>query len=192
MCTACLASVLTRSPLGRWSLLGARTSHLIPADVSDRDSANAAMTTAIRAMPQLASRPTVQEIYDELKLPDDVAWNPGDDFDGDYLELGYTYSLEDEGVDLSIAATFSDDLPDQRFETVVEDRHAQCLDHIGDRDRLDGNAPERADGDVRDEPARGHQRTALSHTPLAHDPGPIAREPAYTHLPPALPRLQPG
>jgi hypothetical protein len=35
----------------------------------------------------------------------------GDDFDGDYLELGYTYSMEDEGVDLSIAAVFSDDLP---------------------------------------------------------------------------------
>ncbi len=35
----------------------------------------------------------------------------GDDFDGDYLELGYTYSMEEEGVDLSIAATYSDDLP---------------------------------------------------------------------------------
>jgi uncharacterized protein (TIGR02001 family) len=33
------------------------------------------------------------------------------DFDGDYLELGYVYSLEDMGVDVSIAATFSDDLP---------------------------------------------------------------------------------
>ena len=35
----------------------------------------------------------------------------GDDFDGDYVELGYTYSMEDEGIDLSIAAVFSDDLP---------------------------------------------------------------------------------
>jgi hypothetical protein len=35
----------------------------------------------------------------------------GDDFDGDYLELGYTYSMEDDGIDLSIAAVFSDDLP---------------------------------------------------------------------------------
>ena len=35
----------------------------------------------------------------------------GDDFDGDYLELGYTYSMEDKGVDLSIAAVLSDDLP---------------------------------------------------------------------------------
>ena len=34
-----------------------------------------------------------------------------DDFDGDYFELGYTYSMEDEGIDFSIAATFSDDLP---------------------------------------------------------------------------------
>jgi hypothetical protein len=34
-----------------------------------------------------------------------------DDFDGDYFELGYTYSMEDEGLDFSIAATFSDDLP---------------------------------------------------------------------------------
>lgn len=33
------------------------------------------------------------------------------DFDGDYLELGYTYSMEEEGIDLSVAATFSDDLP---------------------------------------------------------------------------------
>ena len=35
----------------------------------------------------------------------------GDDFDGDYFELGYTYSMEDEGIDLSIATVFSDDLP---------------------------------------------------------------------------------
>lgn len=35
----------------------------------------------------------------------------GDDFDGDYFELGYTYSMEGPGVDLSIAAVFSDDLP---------------------------------------------------------------------------------
>jgi uncharacterized protein (TIGR02001 family) len=35
----------------------------------------------------------------------------GDDFDGDYLELGYTYSMEDMGVDLSVAVTWSDDLP---------------------------------------------------------------------------------
>jgi len=35
----------------------------------------------------------------------------GDEFDGDYFELGYTYSMEDVGVDLSIAATYSDDLP---------------------------------------------------------------------------------
>jgi uncharacterized protein (TIGR02001 family) len=43
----------------------------------------------------------------------------GDDFetvlvgpagDADYLELGYTYSMEDMGVDLSFALTFSDDL----------------------------------------------------------------------------------
>jgi len=42
----------------------------------------------------------------------------GDDFeqvlvgpgDGDYLELGYAYSLEDLGVDLSFALTYSDDL----------------------------------------------------------------------------------
>jgi hypothetical protein len=34
-----------------------------------------------------------------------------DDFDGDYLELGYTYSMEEMGVDLSVAVTFSDDLP---------------------------------------------------------------------------------
>ncbi len=35
----------------------------------------------------------------------------GDDFDGDYFELGYTYSMEDEGLDFSIATVFSDDLP---------------------------------------------------------------------------------
>ena len=34
----------------------------------------------------------------------------GDDFDGDYLELGYVYSLEDHGVDLSLAVVTSDDL----------------------------------------------------------------------------------
>ena len=32
------------------------------------------------------------------------------DFDGDYIELGYTYSMEDAGVDLSIALVGSDDL----------------------------------------------------------------------------------
>lgn len=32
------------------------------------------------------------------------------DFDGDYIELGYTYSMEDSGVDLSIALVGSDDL----------------------------------------------------------------------------------
>jgi hypothetical protein len=32
------------------------------------------------------------------------------DFDGDYLEVGYTYSIEDAGVDLSIALVGSDDL----------------------------------------------------------------------------------
>ena len=35
----------------------------------------------------------------------------GDEFDGDYLEVGYTYSMEDVGVDLSVAVTWSDDLP---------------------------------------------------------------------------------
>jgi hypothetical protein len=34
-----------------------------------------------------------------------------EDFDGDYFELGYTYSVEEHGVDLSIATIFSDDLP---------------------------------------------------------------------------------
>jgi hypothetical protein len=34
-----------------------------------------------------------------------------DDFDGDYFELGYAYSIEDAGVDLSIALVNSDDLP---------------------------------------------------------------------------------
>ncbi len=33
-----------------------------------------------------------------------------DEFDGDYFEMGYTYSIEDAGVDLSIAAVFSDEL----------------------------------------------------------------------------------
>jgi hypothetical protein len=32
------------------------------------------------------------------------------DFDGDYFELGYTYSIEDAGVDLSVAVVTSDDL----------------------------------------------------------------------------------
>ncbi len=35
----------------------------------------------------------------------------GDDFDGEYFEIGYTYSLEDQGIDLSIAVVNSDDLP---------------------------------------------------------------------------------
>jgi uncharacterized protein (TIGR02001 family) len=35
----------------------------------------------------------------------------GDDFDGDYLEIGYTYSIEDDGVDLSVSMVYSDDLP---------------------------------------------------------------------------------
>lgn len=34
----------------------------------------------------------------------------GDDFDGDYFEIGYTYSIEEHGVDLSIALVTSDDL----------------------------------------------------------------------------------
>jgi hypothetical protein len=34
----------------------------------------------------------------------------GDDFDGDYLEVGYTYSMEEAGVDLSVAVITSDDL----------------------------------------------------------------------------------
>ena len=34
----------------------------------------------------------------------------GDEFDGDYFELGYTYSIEDSGVDLSVAVVQSDDL----------------------------------------------------------------------------------
>lgn len=32
------------------------------------------------------------------------------DFDGDYLEVGYTYSMEEQGVDLSVAVVTSDDL----------------------------------------------------------------------------------
>jgi hypothetical protein len=32
------------------------------------------------------------------------------DFDGDYFELGYVYSIEDHGVDLSFAVVQSDDL----------------------------------------------------------------------------------
>jgi uncharacterized protein (TIGR02001 family) len=35
----------------------------------------------------------------------------GDDFDGDYFEMGYTYSVEDQGIDLSVAVINSDDLP---------------------------------------------------------------------------------
>jgi uncharacterized protein (TIGR02001 family) len=34
----------------------------------------------------------------------------GDEFDGDYFELGYTYSMEEQGVDLSVAVVTSDDL----------------------------------------------------------------------------------
>jgi len=33
-----------------------------------------------------------------------------DEFDGDYIEVGYTYSIEDAGVDLSLALVGSDDL----------------------------------------------------------------------------------
>ena len=32
------------------------------------------------------------------------------DFDGDYYEMGYTYSLEDAGVDFTFALVYSDDL----------------------------------------------------------------------------------
>lgn len=39
----------------------------------------------------------------------------GDDFDGDYFELGYTYSIEEHGVDLGIALVHSDDLPVTNF-----------------------------------------------------------------------------
>jgi uncharacterized protein (TIGR02001 family) len=39
----------------------------------------------------------------------------GDDFDGDYFELGYTYSIEEHGVDLAIALIHSDDLPVTNF-----------------------------------------------------------------------------
>lgn len=39
----------------------------------------------------------------------------GDDFDGDYFELGYTYSIEEHGVDLSMALVHSDDLPVTNF-----------------------------------------------------------------------------
>jgi hypothetical protein len=35
----------------------------------------------------------------------------GDDFDGDYFEIGYSYAMEDEGIELSIAAVYSDELP---------------------------------------------------------------------------------
>ena len=34
----------------------------------------------------------------------------GDYFDGDYFEMGYTYSVEEHGVDLSVAVITSDDL----------------------------------------------------------------------------------
>lgn len=34
----------------------------------------------------------------------------GDDFDGDYFEIGYTYTMEEPGVDLSLAVVTSDDL----------------------------------------------------------------------------------
>jgi len=33
-----------------------------------------------------------------------------DDFDGDYFEMGYVYSIEEHGVDLSVAVVTSDDL----------------------------------------------------------------------------------
>jgi hypothetical protein len=39
----------------------------------------------------------------------------GDDFDGDYFELGYTYSIEEHSVDLGIALIHSDDLPVTNF-----------------------------------------------------------------------------
>jgi len=35
----------------------------------------------------------------------------GKDFDGDYFEIGYSYTLEEHGVDLSVAVVQSDDLP---------------------------------------------------------------------------------
>lgn len=35
----------------------------------------------------------------------------GKDFDGDYFEIGYSYTLEEYGVDLSVALVQSDDLP---------------------------------------------------------------------------------
>jgi uncharacterized protein (TIGR02001 family) len=38
-----------------------------------------------------------------------------DDFDGDYLEIGYTYSIEEHGIDLSVALVSSDDLPVTNF-----------------------------------------------------------------------------
>jgi uncharacterized protein (TIGR02001 family) len=39
----------------------------------------------------------------------------GDDFDGDYFELGYTYSLEEHGIDFSFALIHSSDLPVTNF-----------------------------------------------------------------------------
>jgi uncharacterized protein (TIGR02001 family) len=39
----------------------------------------------------------------------------GDDFDGDYFEIGYTYSIEEHGIDLSVAVITSDDLPVTNF-----------------------------------------------------------------------------
>ena len=38
-----------------------------------------------------------------------------DDFDGDYFEMGYTYSLEEHGIDLTAAVITSDDLPVTNF-----------------------------------------------------------------------------
>ena len=38
-----------------------------------------------------------------------------EDFDGDYFEMGYTYSLEEHGVDLTAAVITSDDLPVTNF-----------------------------------------------------------------------------
>jgi uncharacterized protein (TIGR02001 family) len=35
----------------------------------------------------------------------------GQDFDGDYFEMGYTYTLEDAGLDFTVAAVESTDLP---------------------------------------------------------------------------------
>jgi Bacterial protein of unknown function (Gcw_chp) len=38
-----------------------------------------------------------------------------EDFDGDYFEMGYTYSLEEHGIDLTAAVITSDDLPVTNF-----------------------------------------------------------------------------